>query len=113
MVVRDGFSLNAVVAFAAHEREGIEGLCRYVTRPALALERLSTNGAGQVEDQRKAPYRDGATHFVFEPLDVLARLAALVPRPRGNRFRCPGRPFMSAIGAVRHNRYSGSTLSIP
>ena len=27
-VARDGFSLNAAVAFAAHEREGIERLCR-------------------------------------------------------------------------------------
>ena len=51
-VARDGFSLNAAVAFAAHEREGIERLCRYVpgprAGPALALERLSTNEAGQV-----------------------------------------------------------------
>ena len=29
------------------------------------------------------PYRDGITHFVFEPIEFLARLAALVPRPRG------------------------------
>ena len=27
-VARDGFSLNAAVAFAAHQREGIERLCR-------------------------------------------------------------------------------------
>ena len=27
-VARDGFSLNAAVAFAAHKREGIERLCR-------------------------------------------------------------------------------------
>ena len=47
-VARDGFSLNAAVAFAAYQREGIERLCRYVTRSALALERLSTNGDGQV-----------------------------------------------------------------
>ncbi len=51
-VPRDGFSLNAAVAFAADQREGIERLCRYVpgprAGPALALERLSTNGAGQV-----------------------------------------------------------------
>ncbi len=41
-VARDGLSLMA------HQREGIERLCRYVTRPALALERLSSNEAGQV-----------------------------------------------------------------
>ena len=89
-VARDGFSLNAAVAFAAHQREGIERLCRYVTRPALAHERLSTNGDGQVVYQLKTPYRDGTTHFVFDPLDFLARLAALVPRPRGNLVRYHG-----------------------
>ena len=38
----------------------------------------------------RTPYRDGTTHFVFEPLDFLARLAALVPRPRGNLVRYHG-----------------------
>ncbi len=30
----------------------------------------------------KTPYRDGTTHVVFAPLDFIARLAALVPKPR-------------------------------
>ena len=30
----------------------------------------------------KTPYRDGTTHIVLEPLDLMARLAALVPPPR-------------------------------
>jgi hypothetical protein len=38
----------------------------------------------------KTPYRDGTTHVVFEPLDFLARLAALVPRPRVNLTRFHG-----------------------
>jgi Putative transposase len=46
-VARAGFSLNAAVACAPHQRERIERLCRYITRPALALERLSTNGQGR------------------------------------------------------------------
>jgi Putative transposase len=40
--------------------------------------------------QLKTPYRDGTTHFVFEPIEFLARLAALVPRPRGNLVRYHG-----------------------
>ena len=40
--------------------------------------------------QLKNPYRDGTTHFVFDPLDFLARLAARVPRPRGNLVRYHG-----------------------
>ena len=34
--------------------------------------------------QYKQPFRDGSTHVVLEPLDFIARLAALVPRPRRN-----------------------------
>jgi Putative transposase len=29
----------------------------------------------------KTPYRDGTTHVIFESLDLMARLAALVPSP--------------------------------
>ena len=28
----------------------------------------------------KQPFRDGSTHVVLDPLDLIARLAALVPR---------------------------------
>jgi hypothetical protein len=39
----------------------------------------------------KTPYRDGLTHAIFEPLDdVIARLAALVPKPRVNLTRFDG-----------------------
>ncbi|MBT8122404.1 MAG: transposase [Gammaproteobacteria bacterium] len=32
----------------------------------------------------KTLHLDGTTHVIFEPLDFLARLAAVVPRPRVN-----------------------------
>jgi hypothetical protein len=35
-------------------------------------------------------YRDGTTHVIFEPLDFMARLAALVPKPRVNLTRFHG-----------------------
>jgi hypothetical protein len=40
--------------------------------------------------QYKHPFRDGSTHVVLEPLDFIARLAALVPRPRRNLTRFHG-----------------------
>jgi hypothetical protein len=61
-----------------------------ITRPALANERLSTNERGQVIYKFKQPFRDGATHVVLDPLDFIARLAALVPRPRLNLTRFHG-----------------------
>ncbi len=38
----------------------------------------------------KRPFRDGSTHVVLEPLGFIARLAALVPRPRLNLTRFHG-----------------------
>jgi hypothetical protein len=43
-----GFSLHAAVRLASHQRKELERLCRYITRPALANERLSRNARRQV-----------------------------------------------------------------
>ncbi len=77
-----GFSLHAGVASEAHEREKLERLCRYITRPAVSTERLSLTAQGNIRHRLNTPYRDGTTDVVFEPLDFMARLAALVPTPR-------------------------------
>ena len=45
---------------------------------------------GNVRYALKTPYRDGATHVIFEPEDLIARLAALVPRPRAHLTRYHG-----------------------
>ena len=37
---------------------------------------------GKVRYELKTPYRDGITHVIFEPLDFIAQLVALVPKPR-------------------------------
>lgn len=87
---RDGFSLNAAAACQPWQRQRLERLCRYVTRPPLALERLSVDDDGRLRYALKHPYSDGTTHFLFQPLDLLARLAALVPRPRVNLTRYHG-----------------------
>jgi hypothetical protein len=43
-----------------------------------------------VRDTFKTPYRDGTTHLVLEPLDLMARLAARVPPPRRHLTRYHG-----------------------
>jgi hypothetical protein len=40
--------------------------------------------------QYKRAFRDGSTHVLLEPLDFMARLAALVSRPRLNLTRFHG-----------------------
>ncbi|MEO8445776.1 MAG: transposase, partial [Gammaproteobacteria bacterium] len=86
----DGFSLHAGVSAGADERKKVERLCRYIARPAIATGRLSLTGQGQIRYTLKTPYRDGTTHVVFEPLDFMARLAALVPWPRAHLTRYHG-----------------------
>ena len=51
-------SLHAAVRCGADERQTLEQLCRYITRPALANERGQRNAAGQVVLKLKIP---GAT----------------------------------------------------
>jgi hypothetical protein len=85
-----GFSLHAGVAARADERGKLERLCRYISRPALSQARLSLTAGGHVRYELKTPYSDGTTHVLFEPLDFLARLAALVPKPRINLTRFHG-----------------------
>ncbi|MBK9665566.1 MAG: transposase [Gammaproteobacteria bacterium] len=80
----------AGVSCEAHQRTVRERLCRYIARPAVAEQRLTVNAQGKVVYLLKTPYRDGTTHVVFEPLDFIARLAALVPRPRVNLTRYHG-----------------------
>jgi hypothetical protein len=85
-----GFSLHAGVAARAQERRKLERLCRYISRPAVSEQRLSLTPNGNVRYELKTPYRDGTTHVIFEPLDFIARLAALVPKPRVNLTRFHG-----------------------
>ena len=63
---------------------------RYITRPAIANERLKRNGAGDVVLQLKSAWRDGTTHIKMSPLEFMQRLAALVPRPRLHLIRFHG-----------------------
>ena len=85
-----GFSLHAGVAARADERKKLERLCRYIARPAVSEKRLSLLSNGKVRYELKTPYRDGTTHVIFEPLDFIARLVALVPKPRVNLTRFHG-----------------------
>jgi hypothetical protein len=72
------FSLHAGVATEAQQRDKLERLCRYVTRPAVSEKRLAITSSGNIRYQLKTPYRDGTTHFIFEPLDFIAKLAGRV-----------------------------------
>jgi putative transposase len=85
-----GFSVHAGVAIRAVDRKGLERLCKYVMRPPLAAGRLAQLPDGRLSYQLKTPWKNGTTHVIFEPLEFMARLAALVPVPRVNMVHCYG-----------------------
>jgi hypothetical protein len=68
----------------------LEQLCRYITWPPIANERLKRNRAGQFVLQLKSPYKDGTTHIVMSAMEFMERLAALVPRARSRLIRFHG-----------------------
>lgn len=85
-----GFSLHAGVAVAATDRGGLERLCRYMARPALASERIERLSDGRILYRMRHRWRDGTSAVVFEPREFLARLAAQVPPPRAHQVRYHG-----------------------
>ena len=61
-----------------------------MSRSPLAQDRLTLSATGQVCYGFKTPWRDGTTQVVLDPLDFIARLAALVPPPRRHLSRYHG-----------------------
>jgi len=101
-----GFSMHAGVAVKSNQREKLERLCRYICRPPVSEKRLFVTPRGDIGYSLKTPYRDGTTHVIFEPLDFIARLAALVPPPRLNLTRfhgvfAPNSPYRARITPAR------------
>jgi hypothetical protein len=87
---REGFSLHANVALPAHAREQLEHLCRYLLRPPLALERLTESSGGQLLYELPHPRRDGSTHLLLDPLELIEKLSVLIPPPRFHLLRFHG-----------------------
>ncbi|MBK7580058.1 MAG: transposase [Myxococcales bacterium] len=77
-----GFGIHAGVTVPAGNTLGRELLLRYCARAPLSRERLSVLPDGRVAYRLKAPWRKDQTHRVMTPVELIARLAALVPPPR-------------------------------
>ncbi len=73
-----------------HHEWRFERVCRYISRPPIASERLSLTADGRVLYRLRATFRDGTSHFVFDPLTFIERIAALVPRPRTHQLTYHG-----------------------
>ena len=76
-----GLELHAEVTIAAHDRKGLERLCRYLSRPPIPQDRLLRRGDGKLVLSLKRTWKGGIKAVVFEPHALIARVAALVPAP--------------------------------
>lgn len=95
----NGVNVHADVVVPAHDRARLEHLCRYVCRPPIAQERLEEMTSGKLRYTLKRPWRDGTVALVLEPLDLLARVCALIPPPRFHMVRYHG--VLSSHAKVR------------
>jgi hypothetical protein len=99
------------VAVPAGDRERLEHLVRYVLRPPVAQDALALTADGKILLNMRRAWHDGTRAILFEPHQLIERLAALVPKPRINlllyhrfsgrvplcgatRLRRPGRSFL-------------------
>ncbi len=108
-----GFSVDARVRIEAPDRAGLERLLRYYARPPFAMERLKQRGAGLLYRCGKGHTHDNEPlqsdkypgELVLTPLELIERIAQLVPPPRTHWHRyygvlAPNSPFRAAVTAM-------------
>jgi len=100
-----GFSLDAGVRIEADDRSGLERLLRYCARPVFALERLRQIDPEHLVYESLKPGPGGSVSLLMTPLELIDRLAALIPPPRRHRHRyygvlAPNAPLRAAVTAL-------------
>jgi len=113
-----GFSLDASVRIEAHDRHGLERLLRYCARPPFAADRLEALDAQRLIYHLPKPDPDGRTQLILSPLELIGRIAALVPPPRQHRHRyygvlAPNSPLRPAVTALAPHAVAPTSESRP
>lgn len=103
-----GFSLDAGVRIEADNRSGLERLLRYCARPVFALERLRQIDPEHLVYESLKPGPGGSVSRLLTPLELIDRLAALIPPPRRHRRRyygvlAPNAPLRAVVTALAAN----------
>ncbi len=97
----------------ASSRTRLEQLCRYLLRPAVAQDRLRLLADGRIVLTLKNAWADGTRYLVFEPLELLEKLAALTPRPRINLVLYHGVLAPHAGWRARVVAYGVTPVAVP
>ena len=85
-----GFSLNAAVRIDGADQAGRERLLRYCARPPFALDHLHQHDAEHLRYDIPKPRPGRPSALVLTPLELIDKVAALVPPPRVHRHRYYG-----------------------
>jgi len=101
-----GFSLHANTQIPAHRRDALERLIRSTARGAVSLERLQEDANGALLSTCTHPWSDGTTGITLSPLELLEKLAALVPLPHVHLVRYGG-------CLAPHSHVRGSIIPTP
>ena len=93
----------------ASDRAGLERLLRYCARPPFGGQRLLY--------RLPKPRRDGCTALTLTPLELIQRLAALIPPPRAHRHRyhgvlAPNAPLRAAVTALAPAASDYTTVAV-
>jgi len=88
--VSRGFSLHAARRVEADDRDGLEHLCSYVTRPPLAAGSLEKVSDDKFVFKMKCSWNDGTSHIILSAHELLEKLSSIVPPPRANTTRYHG-----------------------
>jgi len=122
--ISNGYSLHANTRIRKNDRKGLEKLCRYVARPPIATERLKERNDKKLTYKLKRPFSDGTTHILFDPVELIEKIVALIPPPRANLLRYHGllspnsksrativpKPKTQEQSQPNHKRYSWANL---
>jgi len=81
-----GFDLCASPPVPPRDRKRLERMLRYMLRPPIAQGRLRETADGRIALDLKQPWDDGTSAIVFEPLELLEKIAAIIPRPQSNQI---------------------------
>ena len=105
-----GFSVDGSVCIEAADRIGLERLLRYCARPPFALTHLHQRDTLHLVYRNPKPVRGTApgtrpAALVLTPLELITKIAALVPPPRAHRHRyygvlAPNAPLRAAVTAL-------------
>ncbi|MBK8385045.1 MAG: transposase [Candidatus Accumulibacter sp.] len=85
-----GFSSTPACASKGSDRPGLERLLRHCALPAFALEALREIDAEHLVYESVKPGPGGSVSLMLTPLELIERLAALIPPPRRHRHRYYG-----------------------